>query len=406
MKHVYLFNEGSIASAYGIGTYIHQVSSCLKNRPDIFINIIQLHSDEKEFRKIESENICYYYFPHIQVSMKSVSNMFKYYRNCWYLLKEYIPDTQSDKLFFHFNYNDKYPLIELIKKHFSTSSIFLTIHYQEWCFKLKGNTSCFKRLIHTDKNMINNQKEKQIIKEYEEELKLFQFVDHLICLSGYTKKLLLNEYDIPRDKITLIYNGLKDEAVILAENEKKQLKKKLFIQEHTKIILFVGRLQEIKGIEFLIRAFKSVLQQEPDAHLVIAGSGNFSAYLKEAKDCWHKITFTGRMEKEDLYTYYQIADVGVLPSFHEQCSYAAMEMMMFGLPVIGTTSTGLCEMIREENRVEIIEDGNTVSISESRLAQIICENLNNDKDTDSCRQTYLEKYSLEKMHEALQEIYR
>ncbi len=44
-----------------------------------------------------------------------------------------------------------------------------------------------------------------------------------------------------------------------------------------------------------------------------------------------------------------MADIGIMPSFHEQCSYVAIEMMMHGLPIIGSTSTGLCEMI--ENNV-------------------------------------------------------
>jgi glycosyltransferase involved in cell wall biosynthesis len=180
----------------------------------------------------------------------------------------------------------------------------------------------------------------------------------------------------------------------------------MFIRKNAKIILYVGRLQEIKGIDFLIRAFKLLLQQEPDAHLIVIGNGAFSTYMKEAKDCWQKVTFTGRMEKDELYTFYQIADIGVLPSFHEQCSYSVIEMMMFGLPVIGTTSTGLCEMIiKEENRADIIENMDITSVSEIQLAQIICRNLDDDRNSNLCRKTYIEKYTLEKMSESLQNLY-
>jgi glycosyltransferase involved in cell wall biosynthesis len=178
--------------------------------------------------------------------------------------------------------------------------VLFTIHYQDWCFLLKGNVSYFRHIIHTDKALISDSKEKIIREQYEKELKMIHAVDHLICLADFTKKLLLEEYGIEERKISLIYNGLKDKAKIISEKERKQLKKNLYIDDKTKIILFVGRLREIKGVEFLIRAFKLVLQEHPNTHLVIAGSGNFSTYLKEAKGIWHKITFTGFIEKEDL----------------------------------------------------------------------------------------------------------
>lgn len=395
-----------MAAVYGVGSYIRQVTECLKNQPNIRLNIVQFRSDKKEFETTESEGVRTYCFPYIQFPEKSTYSSFRYYRNCWRLLREYILSTQSSGLFFHLNFMDEHPLVELIRKHYPESSVLLTLHSQSWCFQLKGNISCLKRIIHADKVLISDPMEKKILEQYEEERKLFHAVDRVICLANFTKKLLMEEYGVSEKKIAFMYNGLVDEARKISEEDRLRLKKKLYMDEKTKIVLFVGRLHEIKGGEFLIRAFRRVLQQCPDTHLVIAGSGNFSIYLKEAKGIWHKITFTGRIEKEDLYTFYQIADIGVLPSFHEQCSYAAIEMMMFGLPVIGTTSTGLCEMIpQKENRVEIIEDSDKVSISETQLAQIICRNLANNKNADMYRRSYLEKYSYEKMCNALQKLY-
>ncbi|MDR1406963.1 MAG: TIGR04157 family glycosyltransferase [Tannerella sp.] len=348
MKQVYIFDEGAeIAAVYGIGAYIRQVCECLKGKPDISLHVVRFCSEEKEFKKVESDGIRTCYFPNIQFPVKAESNRLRYYRNCWYLLRAHIQVGLQDELFFHLNYNQEYPLVALIKKTFPESFIVFTIHCQDWCFKLNGNTSYFKRLIHADKGLTNNKKEINVMKEYESELELFQSVDRLICLADYTRNLLIEEYSVSRDKMSMIYNGLKDEAKMLSPEDRLQLKRNLFIGENTKIILFVGRLQEIKGIEFLIRAFKAVLQREPDAHLIIAGSGAFSTYLSEAKGYWHKITFTGRVEKDSLYRFYEVADIGVMPSLHEQCSYVAIEMMMHGIPLVGSTSTGLCEMIEE-----------------------------------------------------------
>lgn len=69
----------------------------------------------------------------------------------------------------------------------------------------------------------------------------------------------------------------------------------------------------------------------------------------ECDDIYMNVIWTGLINKEKLYELYTIADMGIMPSFHEQCSYVAIEMMMHGLPIIGSTSTGLYEMI--ENNI-------------------------------------------------------
>lgn len=106
---------------------------------------------------------------------------------------------------------------------------------------------------------------------------------------------------------------------------------------------------------FLIKAFRRVLDVHPHARLILAGDGSFNTYLKECSGIHSRITFIGKVDKEELYQYYRIADVGVMPSFHEQCSYVGIEMMMHGLPLIGTDSTGLGEMIADELKVELDE---------------------------------------------------
>jgi glycosyltransferase len=400
MKHIYLFNEGSRASVYGIGTYIRQLMECLKDEKDISLNIIQLFSDEKEFKIVESEGYRTFYFPGIHTSTSQ--KVARYYRNIWRLLSEYLYLEVSDQLIFHMNYFSEYPLIELMKKDYSSCKVLFTIHYQDWAFALKGNTSYFKRIIHSDQSLITDKKEKSIVTSYEEEKKMLQAVDHIICLAKYTQNLLIEEYDISKEKTSLIYNGLKDEAIILSKEEKAALKRQLFISEEEKIILFVGRLDEIKGLDVLIKAFKQIVEKEPHCRLVIVGDGNFPVYLKEGKGYWNKMTFTGRLEKEELYKFYQIADVGVLPSMHEQCSYVAIEMMMFDIPIIVSTTTGLCEMATDkENRIDVIEEKDSVAISSESLSESILRKLTKRDRQGVYRQIYSDKYTIDNMCRSL-----
>ena len=80
---------------------------------------------------------------------------------------------------------------------------------------------------------------------------------------------------------------------------------------------------------------------------IIAGEGSFSAHMKECEDTCMNITWAGRVGKEKLYEFYSIADIGVLPSFIEQCNYVTIEMMMHGLPIITSSACGLAEMTED-----------------------------------------------------------
>ena len=195
--------------------------------------------------------------------------------------------------------------------------------------------------------------EKNIKEICEKEKNVFEQVDKIICLSNSTQNLLSKIYDLPINKFCILYNGLKDESILLNSDKRLNLKKNFLFSKEEKIILFVGRLDEIKGLGELIFTFKKLLQIDPYCHLVIVGDGFYSYYLNSCNPTWNKITFTGKLNKEDLYKLYQIADIGVLPSFHEQCSYVAIEMMAYGIPLVGTDTTGLKEMLEDECYISV-----------------------------------------------------
>ena len=76
------------------------------------------------------------------------------------------------------------------------------------------------------------------------------------------------------------------------------------------------------------------------------------------------------MDKNLLFEFYQIADVGVMPSFHEQCSYVAIEMMMMGVPLITSDSTGLKEMqANKEFMLKTYINNNEMYINPDEIAE-------------------------------------
>ena len=100
----------------------------------------------------------------------------------------------------------------------------------------------------------------------------------------------------------------------------------------------------------------------------------------------------------------------MLPSFSEQWSYVAIEMMMFGLPIIGTDSTGLAEMIKENRNGFKIELQNTeegAKLSEFVLAKKIIELLNcpyKKQLGENGRELFLQKYTISRMQNALRSL--
>jgi glycosyltransferase len=391
--NLYIFNETRIGAVYGVGTYIQELTAALKNS-DINVCVINLMSEKPQILTEEIDGIKYWDFPlPVQWTTSNEEQWDLYHRNVVYLLKLHIKDKNN--LIFHLNYNQKGRLAEELKKTFDCR-IVLTIHYLDWCFKLSGNLTRFRQLLRIQQT-VQGDKDIELLKEvFQKERETFRIVDHIICLSEKTRQILQNNYRIKSDKITVVYNGLTDNNPIV---EKSVLRKKYNIPD-VPIILFAGRLDSIKGLKYALRAFKIVLNMHPDCRFIIAGNGEFDTHMIECEDVWMNVTWTGLINKDKLYELYAIADIGVIPSFHEQCSYVAIEMMMHGLPIIGSTSTGLCEMI-ENNvtglHIPVIEYTDKTEIDISQLAEKILYLLHCPTKTkqmgNNGRQRYLYNYS-------------
>lgn len=391
MKHYYLFNNASRAAQYGIGTYLNQLCNGLKE--EVPVSIIAINSEEEEVKRTEKDSIHTIHIP--EISYKNASENFeRYYRNLVYLLKIYI--DKDEEAIFVLNYLYMTPLVKLLHEHFPNAKVVAVVHYLNWCFALNGNVSKFHQLL---KSKHRDKKEEVLYEEYLNDKKLLQEVDKVICLSQATRSLLIADYQLKAEKTTVIYNGLKDEEITeITSKERKDLKQSLSFDAEDAIVLFVGRLDSIKGVDFLIKAFRKVLDIYPHARLILAGDGNYNTYMKECSGIRSRITFTGKIDNEELFQYYRIADVGVMPSFHEQCSYVAIEMMMHGVPLIGTDSTGLGEMITDELKIKL-DESQEEQLSVELLADKIVNVLSAPQDVwkQTSRERYERYYTLENM---------
>lgn len=270
------------------------------------------------------------------------------------------------------------------------------VHYSEWTSSVFDNLSYLKRIL---QNYFLQKTQEIVYKEFEEERLDYEKVDHIISLSFYMQNVLNQYYGFCVNKITVIPNGLRD----MLDNSVSihSLRKKWYLEDDERIILFAGRIDKIKGVSYLLRAFSIILNNYPKCRLFIAGNGIYDHFFSEISNICSKISFTGLLSRKDLYELYRLADVGVVPSLFEPFGYVPVEMMMHGLPVVATATSGLNEVVDESCglKVPLSISDDKVEIDTDLLAEKIIYLLQNPEEAKRLgrngRKRYLEKYSSE-----------
>ncbi|MDR1223238.1 MAG: TIGR04157 family glycosyltransferase [Tannerella sp.] len=408
MFNLYLFNESSRASVYGIGTYIRALSAALKNSA-VNVCVVYLRSDKPQMETEETDGFKQWYIPAPGIPDRGTGQQANesYYRNVVYLLQLHITDREN--LIFHLNYWQGRPLVNELKRAF-TCRVLFTIHYTGWGFSLSGNLSRLADILSRPEEQRDGF-ENSVAKDIEREKEMCLSVDRIAVLSHHMRAALDKFYHVTGDNISLVPNGLSD-SPDTSTCDRESLRRNLLIPVHEKIIIFAGRLDDIKGVTFLIRAFRRITEQLPDCRMIIAGNGNFDGYMKEAGNACSRIIFTGMVDRSRLYELYRLSDVGAVPSLYEPFGYVATEMMMHGLPVVAAATSGLNEIVEDGVnglKVPVIEHPDRVEIDPDLLAEKLLYMLQHPESAkqwgENARKRYLEKYSSEVFRDNMLSLY-
>jgi glycosyltransferase involved in cell wall biosynthesis len=168
---------------------------------------------------------------------------------------------------------------------------------------------------------------------------IFKYVSKFIVQTKFMERLY--KTIINPKKIQVIYNGVSPKYEKLEIN---------FIEKHKEkfIILFVGRLNKIKGVDILINAIK-ILDNSGNLILFIVGDGIDSEYFKKKinqSNLEEIIELTGRLSQQILFNLFQYSNLLVVPSlYHESSPNVILEAMSFGIPVIAFNVGGIPELI-------------------------------------------------------------
>jgi glycosyltransferase involved in cell wall biosynthesis len=195
-------------------------------------------------------------------------------------------------------------------------------------------------------------------KVFEIEKQGMDAADRIVAVSEWTKKILVSHYGIHAEKIDVVHNGINPAEPTHESNGQ-------MMGSH--VITFLGRVTQQKGPRYFVEAARKVSEKFPDAHFVIAGSGDLLpqtidrvAQLRLSK----KFHFTGFLTSDWISRIWSISNVYVMPSVSEPFGITPLEAMQAGVPVIVSNQSGVSEVLPHALKVNFWDT--------DALAEAIC----------------------------------
>lgn len=129
--------------------------------------------------------------------------------------------------------------------------------------------------------------------------------------------------------------------------------------------LYVGQIEEHKGVKFLIETFLKYLEKQNHCELHVVGSGSSLSALQILAQHEKRIIFHGKVERERLPEFFASSDITVVPSLcYENSPTVIFESLSFGVPVLASHIEGIAELIREGENGMTFVAGNGTSLQE------------------------------------------
>lgn len=281
-------------------------------------------------------------------------------------------------------------------KHQSHCKIITHLHCIPWKELYNSNQRKFNILY---KNAYIDKNKKVAVKEFitsNHEIQAYTISDYIICVTNCAKVFVEEITQKKDNKIIVIPNGIyKYKNIVISKNTQTIIE-----------LLYVGSVTESKGLFYILKALRKIQKQGFQVLLNIVGRYDQASYKKIITE-YDDLSFNmlGNVSFEILKTYYQRSDIGVIASLQEQSSYVAIEMAMYGLPIVTTAVDGLDEMFTDNvNALKVNTKFSNVfglSVDIQMLAEKIITLIQDKKKREglgvNARKLYKETFSLNQM---------
>jgi len=170
----------------------------------------------------------------------------------------------------------------------------------------------------------------------------------VICCSRFMANEVQTALRVPTDKVDVIPNGVDTGRFDALATEDLTAFRAGFAAPDEKIVFYVGRIQQEKGVHLLVEAMPRILAERPGVKLVVAGTGGYLGAVRQraidlgvGASCY----FTGFIPDSVRDRLFRVADVAAFPSLYEPFGIVALEAMAAQTPVVVSEVGGLTEVV-------------------------------------------------------------
>ncbi|NLZ38479.1 MAG: glycosyltransferase family 4 protein [Firmicutes bacterium] len=228
----------------------------------------------------------------------------------------------------------------------------------------------------------------------------------VICCSSYMYHELQRVFHLPEDKIVIIPNGVelqqfKRIANVAAVRER-------YAAHDEKIVFFVGRLVQEKGLHILLQAVPRILAAVPKTKFVIAGKGPALETLRgQARELGieQHLYFTGYIDDATRNALYRSAAVAVFPSLYEPFGIVALEAMAAKVPVVVSDTGGLSDIVDHGITGLKCYPDNADSLAE-QIIKLLQDTTYAEQLSENALQKVKNNYAWQEIAKQTQSIYR
>ena len=181
------------------------------------------------------------------------------------------------------------------------------------------------------------------------ERSIMESVEAIVVASPHERVLLSEHYGASPERVIDVPLGV--DLELFTPVPKSRARSQLGLKHGEAILLFVGRIEPLKGIDLLIAAAAQLEQRDNVRVLIIGGDASampeIATLREQAKGLgiYSRVSFLGAVDHAQLPLYYSAADVTVVPSFYESFGLVAVESMACGTPVVASNVGGLATTV-------------------------------------------------------------
>ncbi|GAB5412513.1 MAG: glycosyltransferase family 4 protein [Congregibacter sp.] len=220
---------------------------------------------------------------------------------------------------------------------------------------------------------------------------------HVITVSECSRRDIAEDFALAVSSIDLIYNGI-DTEVFHPVSGVQRLPRRLMATASADAPL--------KGLRYLLKAYKSLLESYPDLELLVVGKpqpGGKTEQLLDRLDIRSRVRFVSGISTEEMVRYYAEATIAVVPSVYEGFGLPAGEAMACGVPVVSTNGGALAEIVGDAGLLVPVTDAGALA---SAISELLEDRQRRDALGQAGRERIVETFSWQVCAQQMVSYYR